>query len=135
MRGLDAPCCAAAGHGEEDLNTAERGLSTTSTHSQAPEIPLSHDPSPTKGAAAAGPDPSGAGPRPPTAPFEANVAAVNQASQAGAQQLAPSPALHKAGISSQPWCTHWRVTLVSLSSTLSGHAICLACLPAMLPSG
>ncbi|CAK0786785.1 hypothetical protein CVIRNUC_009999 [Coccomyxa viridis] len=77
------------GHGEEDLNTAERGLSTTSTHSQAPEIPLSHDPSPTKGAAGAGAAPSGAGPRAPTAPFEANVAAVNQASQAEAPQGAP----------------------------------------------
>ena len=83
MSSLDAPGCAAAGHGEEDLNTAERGLSTTSTHSQAPEIPLSHDPSPTKGAAAVAADPSGACPRAPTAPFEANVAAVNQASQAG----------------------------------------------------
>ena len=83
MHAFDAPRCAAAGHGEEDLNTAERGLSTTSTHCQAPEIPLSHDPSPTKAVAAAAADPSGAGPRAPTAPFEANVAAVNQASQAG----------------------------------------------------
>ena len=89
LHALKAPRCVAAGHGEEDLNTAERGLSTTSTHSQAPEIPLSHDPSPTKGAAAAAAGPSGAGPRAPTAPFEANVAAVNQASQARAQFSAP----------------------------------------------
>ncbi|CAL8465339.1 g4874 [Coccomyxa elongata] len=36
------------GNAEEDLSVAERGLSTTSTHSQAPEIPLHHEPSPTK---------------------------------------------------------------------------------------
>ena len=87
MHALNAPRCIAAGHGEEDLNTAERGLSTTSTHSQAPEIPLSHDPSPTKGAAVEAADPNSAGPRAPTAPFEANVAAVNQASQASLRSL------------------------------------------------
>ena len=128
MRALDAPGCAAAGHGEEDLNTAERGLSTTSTHSQAPEIPLSHDPSPTKGAAGAGAAPSGAGPRAPTAPFEANVAAVNQASQAGPRSL-PLICSASRGRLWQPCCSHGRpcpwLLLVMLLA-------CHACLPCCL---
>ena len=72
--------CDYTGHGEEDLSTAERGLSTTSNHSQAPEIPLGHEPSPTKGydAGAAG-NSAAKGPATPTSPFEANVAAVTQA--------------------------------------------------------
>jgi len=76
------PQLAIIGHGEEDPNLAERGLSTTSTHSQAPEIPLGHEPSPTRGVGGAPADPRAPVPATPTSPFEANVAAVNQADQA-----------------------------------------------------
>ena len=62
---------------------AERGLSTTSTHSQqAPEIPLGHEPSPTRGIDGATADRRVVTPATPSSPFEANVAAVNRADQA-----------------------------------------------------
>ena len=62
---------------------AERGLSTTSTHSQqAPEIPLGHEPSPTRGIDGAMAAPRVVTPATPASPFEANVAAVNRADQA-----------------------------------------------------
>ena len=87
---LDFPC-GCTGHGEEDLSTAERGLSTTSNHSHAPEIPLGHEPSPTGQLEAGAAGSSGAkGPVTPTSPFEANVAAVNQADKVQPQ----SPSFH-----------------------------------------
>lgn len=62
---------------------AERGLSTTSTHSQQPpEIPLGHEPSPTRGIDGATAAPRVMTPATPTSPFEANVAAVNRADKA-----------------------------------------------------
>lgn len=81
--------CDKAGHGEEDANMAERGLSTTSTHSpQAPEIPLGHEPSPTRGIDGATAAPRVVTPPTATSPFEANVAAVNRADKACSAQLA-----------------------------------------------
>lgn len=66
---------------------AERGLSTTSTHSQAPEIPLGPDPSPTRAVGAPAEGAEASGPRTPSSPFEANVAAVNQADQASLLEM------------------------------------------------
>ena len=67
---------------------AERGLSTTSTQSQqAPEIPLGHEPSPTRGIDGATAAPRVVTPATPTSPFEANVAAVNRADKARSAQI------------------------------------------------
>ncbi|EIE23176.1 hypothetical protein COCSUDRAFT_53534 [Coccomyxa subellipsoidea C-169] len=88
------------GHAEEDLSVAERGLSTTSTHSQAPEIPLHHEPSPTKdlerpGTAAAPSHDTPAGDRDAAAKLQRAAAAAGAAVAADGVPAVPAAAARR----------------------------------------
>jgi hypothetical protein len=84
-----------AGHAEEDLAAAERGLSNTSNASAVPEIPLGEEPSPMRSFRQAAPpgSPGGAGAGSAGSEAGSAAAAPDQAFDSPAKVPAHAPCM------------------------------------------